>query len=189
MNTRKTAETSLAPLSADDLLCTNAREWLKARGWRGGCRLIIEPACADTSVGHQRVQWLRPQWQFELDSTPTGRVSLWLEFPAGATPDLAECALMQSYLRAALWMAKGRFSDDAVPPRGELVLAARADVEKQLHDIGNRLNSLIANAAVLAVASREDARMEVFAIRAAKEGEACATLLSQLSKTLLEMRS
>lgn len=184
--TQNRAENRRAPLAVDDLLCEVARQWLLRRGWQGEGEVSYQDMRATAEDGGR---WFgtRP-WTFDLGEIDVENVSLRFRFPQGATPELAETALMQSYLRAALWMSQQE-RDSALIPRGSWVLAQRSEVEKQLHDMGNRLNSLIANTAVLATVHRDDERLGRFAAHAARDGDACAVLLAQLSKLLLETRT
>lgn len=183
---QNTSENGPAPLAADDMLCAVARQWLSTRGWQGDGEVSRRDVSAKSDTGRN---WLgNPPWTFDLGVLDGQAVSLRFRFPQGSAPELAEAALMQSYLRAALWMSQQN-RDAPLIPRGDWVLAQRADVEKQLHDFGNRLNSLLANTAVLATVHRDDERLGRFATHAARDGDACAAMLASLSKMLLETRT
>lgn len=186
MTTQTSPDASAGAFAIDDMLCEVARQWLDRRGWQGVCELVRE-STRENPEGSSK--WLgMPAWTFDLGEINGESLSLRFHFPKGSVPELAETALMQSYLRAAMWMSIQQH-EASLPPRGQWVLAQRADVEKQLHDLGNRMNSLLANTGVLATVHRDDERLGRFAQQAAREGDACARELSRLSRLLLEART
>lgn len=181
---KNTSERAPAPVAASDLLCEVARQWLQRRGWLGEVELVRVGASAEEGQSERVMR----SWVFDVGEVDGEPMRLRCRFPPGSAPELADAALIQSYLRAAFWMSQQQ-RDASLSPRGRWVLAQRLEVEKQLHDIGNRLNSLIANTAVLATVHREDERLGRFASQAARDGDACALMLASLSKTLLETRT
>lgn len=176
MTTATTPEQMVSPDPADELLCEAARRWLLRRGWRGSCEWIAH-------AGRSQTDWI-----FDLGTIDGAVLHLQVDVEPDTEPAPAEKALLQSYLRAAAWLCQDG-PDVTLSPGGEWVLANRAEIEKRLHDLNNRLNSLLANTSVLATAHRQGDRLACFAQQAEHDGDACVQAVRSLSAVLLEMRT
>lgn len=159
--------------SVDALLCENVRDWLRQRGWEGEAEWLDDPGSREPS-----------SWTFEIGSGERGPSCLQFHFPRGAVCDPADRALLLDYLRATSRMQNA--VDGAASATPEWTLVSRSDITQRLHQLNNRLNSLLINVGVLATAHQEGDRLARFAEQANRDGIGCAEAISRLSASLLE---
>jgi hypothetical protein len=176
MNPNGSEQDSRAPLAG--LLCEAATGWLRCRGWDGTAAWVDGDGQRSPATG---------SWEFALNDAASSRL-IRLGAPGDRPLSLAEHAVMQSYLRAAAWL-RAAGSDQALPCGGEWILADRDEVVKRLHDLNNRLNSLISNASVLATAHPAGERLNAFSQQMTHDSERCAEQLVALSHALLDART
>lgn len=167
--------------TVERLLMELADAWMQARGWHGEVELLREDAI---EPARQRTSGML----LELGAFHGAALALHLELAADVEPPAAEWMLLRSHLKTALWLHAAQ-TDQAPPPAGDWVLARHTEVEEALHSLSNRLNSLMANAGVLAFAHRGEDPLARFAQQTAHDSDACAEAVSRLSQALLEIRT
>lgn len=167
--------------STEQLLRALAAAWMQARGWQGEIELLRGDTIESRREGADGTL-------LELGAVNGIPLALRLDLAADTDPPAAEWVLLHSHLKTAVWLhtAPGL---QAPPDAGEWVLARRSEVEEALHSLSNRLNSLMANAGVLAFAHRGEDPLTRFAQQAAHDSDACAQAVTRLSHALLEIRT
>ena len=175
-------EASARSPDGDGLFTAPVLQWLRRQGCRGvhplgdadGPGDTDAPAWTTVAAGSHQAP-IRG-WRFGWRDAAGARRALLLDF---AEPDQlpdASRALLAAYLDLA-----GRCLDDGP---GSAHLLDRADASRKIHDLRNGLNSLLMNAAVMAVKLPPAEREGRFAQQVQADGERCAALLQELSEAI-----
>jgi len=124
-------------------------------------------------------------WVFQFDDRDGDATHVLCAFADAEALSRSQATQIAGYLRAA-----GPFTVfGASTPRSGAVLVQRAVLDKYIHDLRNRLGSLLMNAHVLCSRLPDQARSSRFADTIDQDGQACADQLRRLSEVVQPSQS
>lgn len=190
VGTMRRPEATTAEAELPNLFTAAMLQWLQERGCDG---IYLIDASGDSDVP----SWLEVTapsvhldkvhgWAFRFRDRDGGLLNVLFSF--ARADDLAADQVEQiaGYLNA---VAPFTLIGTEASPRSGAVLVPRAILDKYIHDLRNRLGSLLMNAHVLCSRLPEQARSSRFAENIDQDGQACAEQLRRLSDVVLPSQS